>query len=223
MKRALHFVLLTLVLLSAIEASAAAKKHGKQPKKTSATTAQVYKAELGPAIARSPRAKPRRNAMGIKPLSGGELVAAPGPVSAGPPKEGSMQHAGSSQLDLRFLPQTLPIRQERPEREPPIVKPVTIQGNVVPPNRNVAAPAPQNAPSPSPLVNFAGMDFASWGGGHPPDTVGDAGPNHYIQAVNTSIGIYNKSGASSQLAGAMVTKGPSNVDSEMRFQSTWNL
>ncbi len=30
-------------------------------------------------------------------------------------------------------------------------------------------------------------------------------------------------GAALQLAGATVTKGPSNVESEMRFQSTWNL
>jgi hypothetical protein len=187
MKRALHFVLLTLVLLSAIEASAA-KKQTKHPK------VRVYKAQQGPAIALSPRLKPGRNRMGVKSLSDDELVAAPGPVSAGPPKEGSMRRAGTSQLDLRFLPQALPTRQERPEREPPVVKHLTIQGKVVPPNRNIAAPAPQNAPSPSPLANFAGLDFASWGSGHPPDTVGDVGPNHYIQAVNASIGIYSKSG-----------------------------
>src|SRR3954452_15459182 len=188
MKRALHFVLSTLVLLSTVEASAAAKKQGKHPK------ARVYKAQPGPAIAVSPRPKPQRNRIGIKPQSDGELVAAPGPVSAGPPKEGSMHRAGSTQLDLRFLPQTLPIRQVRPEREPPIVKPVTIQGKVVPPNRNIAAPAPQNAPAPSPSTSFLGLDFASWGAGHPPDTVGDVGPNHYIEAVNTSIGIYSKTG-----------------------------
>ena len=32
----------------------------------------------------------------------------------------------------------------------------------------------------------------SFGAGWPPDTVGDVGPNHYIQMVNTSIGIFNK-------------------------------
>jgi hypothetical protein len=188
MKRALHFVLLTLVSLSTIEASAAAKKQNKHPK------VRVYKAQPGLAIALSPQAKPTRNRMGIKSLSEGELVAAPGPVSAGPPTEGSMRRAGSPQLDLRFLPQTPPIRQERPEREGPVVHPVTVEGKVVPPNRNIAAPAPQNAPSPSPSANFLGLDFANWGAGHPPDTVGDVGPNHYIQAVNTSVGIYSKSG-----------------------------
>ncbi|MEO7507638.1 MAG: hypothetical protein ABIZ95_10410, partial [Pyrinomonadaceae bacterium] len=48
------------------------------------------------------------------------------------------------------------------------------------------------APMPSPLTSFNGLDFATNGAGHPPDTVGDVGPNHYVQAVNTSIGIYNK-------------------------------
>ena len=42
--------------------------------------------------------------------------------------------------------------------------------------------------------DFAGLDFANWGAGWPPDTVGDVGPHHYIQAVNTAIGIYDKSG-----------------------------
>ncbi len=47
---------------------------------------------------------------------------------------------------------------------------------------------------PTPTLTFAGLDKATWGAGYPPDTVGDVGPNHYIQAVNTSVGIYSKSG-----------------------------
>src|SRR5262245_11450992 len=47
---------------------------------------------------------------------------------------------------------------------------------------------------PSPIQNFSGLDFNNCGAGWPPDTVGDVGPNHFIQAVNTSIGIYNKTG-----------------------------
>ena len=43
-------------------------------------------------------------------------------------------------------------------------------------------------------VSFAGLDLNTWGAGWPPDTNGDVGPDHYIQTVNTSIGIYNKSG-----------------------------
>jgi hypothetical protein len=45
----------------------------------------------------------------------------------------------------------------------------------------------------APTRNFAGQDFT---GANPPDTVGDVGPNHYIQMVNTSSGaqvrIYDK-------------------------------
>ncbi len=48
---------------------------------------------------------------------------------------------------------------------------------------------------PSPLQTFAGLDFNTWGAGWPPDTVGDVGPNNYVQAVNTSVGIYSKTGA----------------------------
>ncbi len=45
----------------------------------------------------------------------------------------------------------------------------------------------------SPIIDFAGMSLSANGAGWPPDTCGDVGPNHYVQAVNTSIGIYNKS------------------------------
>ena len=53
---------------------------------------------------------------------------------------------------------------------------------------------------PAPLQNFAGMNFADTctggqcGAGWPPDTNGDVGPNHYIQAVNDAYAIYNKTG-----------------------------
>ena len=45
---------------------------------------------------------------------------------------------------------------------------------------------------PTPAVTFNALTFASNGAGSPPDTVGDVGPNHFVQAVNTSVGIYNK-------------------------------
>ncbi|TMH47883.1 MAG: hypothetical protein E6H60_12795, partial [Betaproteobacteria bacterium] len=70
----------------------------------------------------------------------------------------------------------------------------------------LAAPsAPQaiagpSAPMPSPIRNFAGLSFndtcggIQCGGGWPPDPNGDVGPNHYIEAVNTAVAIYNKTG-----------------------------
>ena len=59
-----------------------------------------------------------------------------------------------------------------------------------------AAPAiaAASANMPTPSANFAGLDFANWGAGHPPDTVGDVGTSFYVQAVNTSIGIFAKTG-----------------------------
>src|SRR4029079_19801218 len=49
------------------------------------------------------------------------------------------------------------------------------------------------AAAPVPDSSFDGLDFADWGAGHPPDENGDVGPTYYIQTVNTSIGIYDKS------------------------------
>ena len=49
-------------------------------------------------------------------------------------------------------------------------------------------------PAPPPDQNFAGMNFNANGAGRPPDTNGDVGPNHYVQSVNTSVGIYSKTG-----------------------------
>ena len=46
--------------------------------------------------------------------------------------------------------------------------------------------------APAPIVNAVGLDFNTWGAGHPPDTNGVIGPNHFVQSVNTSIGIFSK-------------------------------
>ena len=61
--------------------------------------------------------------------------------------------------------------------------------------RPAAPPVPKSTTSmPATTVNFAGLDFATWGGGWPPDTVGDVSETHYVQAVNTSVGIWAKTG-----------------------------
>ncbi|MCP4155690.1 MAG: hypothetical protein GY757_48645 [bacterium] len=41
-------------------------------------------------------------------------------------------------------------------------------------------------------IDFAGMNLTDNGAGWPPDTTGDVGLDYYVQAVNTSIGIYSK-------------------------------
>ncbi|MCP4220555.1 MAG: hypothetical protein GY765_38360 [bacterium] len=45
----------------------------------------------------------------------------------------------------------------------------------------------------SPINDFAGLNQSAHGAGWPPDPTGDVGIDYYVQAVNTSIGIFNKS------------------------------
>ena len=57
--------------------------------------------------------------------------------------------------------------------------------------RSLMAPATM----PAPLATFPGITSVTSGCGClPPDTDGDVGPNHYIQAVNSSFKINNKTG-----------------------------
>ena len=42
--------------------------------------------------------------------------------------------------------------------------------------------------APAPLMSFNGIGNTGWA---PPDTVGDVGPNHYVQAVNTDYAVFN--------------------------------
>jgi hypothetical protein len=101
------------------------------------------------------------------------------------------------------------VRRERPEHEPPNRfgrgdedaeesegAPATPSASSGPsrlsiPNSSGGISA--NAPAPAPTTSFAGLDFANWGQGHPPDTNGDVGPAYYIQTINVSLGIYDKS------------------------------
>ncbi len=106
----------------------------------------------------------------------------------------------SSDRDLRSLPQVGPTEaeknqeQEEVEQELPFVKNKKPLPGVIEPTY-IRPEQPLNVLSPNPIQSFDGLDNANWGlVGGPPDTVGDVGPNHYIQAVNTSIGIFNKTG-----------------------------
>lgn len=112
----------------------------------------------------------------------------------GSPKVMTLQSAGSTVLDLRNISRQKPKMRVRPERAPPPLNPIELPGGLIPDASLLpsAVPAP-SAPAPSPIANFAGLDWATWGAGHPPDTVGDVGPTHYIQSVNNSVGIYVKS------------------------------
>jgi len=47
---------------------------------------------------------------------------------------------------------------------------------------------------PAPIVNWEAQDVNDGGGYAPPDTDGQVGPNHYIQMVNVTTAIYDKTG-----------------------------
>ncbi|HSC11363.1 MAG TPA: carboxypeptidase regulatory-like domain-containing protein, partial [Rhodanobacteraceae bacterium] len=102
-----------------------------------------------------------------------------------------MKRAGSTSIDLRQLPPGAIRKRERPEREGPEPNPIELPGSI--PVQRAAPAGGPSAPAPGPSANFAGLDFNNWGAGHPPDTNGDVGPTYFIETVNTSIGIYNKS------------------------------
>jgi hypothetical protein len=114
--------------------------------------------------------------------------------SPGGPKVTQLQRGGEFRGDVRQLPSNIPSQHEhRPDRgEEPNLPPQRAQQD---PALQTSTPA---APAPSPgsgggAGNFAGLDFANFGDGWPPDPNGDVGPTYYIQTVNTSVGIFNKS------------------------------
>ena len=72
------------------------------------------------------------------------------------------------------------------------------------------------APAPAPIANFAGMSFSANGNGWPPDTNGDVGPNHYIQVVNTSVGIFDKASGAELVAVSFNTFFQGSPDSACR-------
>jgi hypothetical protein len=114
------------------------------------------------------------------------------------PKESRLVRARQFTGDLRDLPNTKPVKKERPEREPPETIPGIYgspTGDATQASSSIESSLPggPNAPAPSTVANFEGLDFATWGAGHPPDTNGDVGKDYYIQSVNTSLGIYRKS------------------------------
>jgi len=119
-----------------------------------------------------------------------------GRVKSGP-KEERLHRAKAFNGDLRNLPHRRPERFERPEREEPLPRPTVRQGAVPAPKERADSAQTEavvpSLPAPLPSASFDGLDFANWGAGHPPDTVGDVGPTYYIQSINSSVGIFRKS------------------------------
>jgi hypothetical protein len=117
------------------------------------------------------------------------------------PRELHLKAAHGKVFDVRKLKSHV-VKKERPERTAPGFAPAG--SRAAERLENPARTAPQfpkvikhsqmvAAAAPAPDASFDGLDFATWGAGHPPDTNGDVGPTYYIETVNTSIGIYDKS------------------------------
>ncbi len=115
--------------------------------------------------------------------------------------------------DLRDLPKTpdwepgdpikeIPRRSTRPPAAVPEPAPMTDPLLAVQERADLRAPNALGAP----ILNFDGGGFT---GVNPPDTVGDVGPNHYVQSINGSGGsvvrVFNKAG--------VLVAGPFNMES----------
>jgi hypothetical protein len=202
MKRAFVALLLTLMVVPATGYAAAKKKVRKVKTIEMQNPLATAEADEAREATRGPRIKPERKTRGTKAEDdGGVVINKPVPIKIGPPNELQLKRASSRVFDLRSLPRTKPIEQERRELPDPPFNPVTIQDNVNPKDSRLPiGPPVANAPAPPPIAVYEGLDRFTWGAGSPPDTNGDAGPNNYIQTVNTSIGVYRKSDGFQQAA-----------------------
>src|SRR2546423_5307201 len=152
-------------------------------------SAGVFLALLGfGAFSKAIAQTPNQNTAGPQPSRPQpEVVTIVGPVS--------------QNQDLRSLPYIAPApeidevrltRYPRPEGQAPPTSEASGLPQVQSLIKDVLRPTPKIA---SPLLTFDGMSSAQSGCGClPPDSDGDVGPNHYVNAVNSSIKIFDKSG-----------------------------
>ena len=121
-------------------------------------------------------------------------------------------HPHVSRGELRAMPKMRawqpgdPVKEIPKRRRPPLAPPlVTPEPRMDPLLRDSEPTARVNRVFSSPTVDVAGQGFT---GVNPPDTVGDVGPNHYVQAINsgggTVVTVYTKAGA--------VSSGPTTLD-----------
>ena len=112
-----------------------------------------------------------------------------------PPDVVQMAGPVAQNQDLRSLPYIPPNREVEERRLTRYPHPLTgspERKGPFPLITKLLRPAPT---MPLPLLTFDGMNSAQSGCGClPPDSDGDVGPNHYVNAVNTSIKIFDKSG-----------------------------
>src|SRR5262249_20113578 len=194
-------VLLLVVFLSSVFVSGQTKSSGK-PKRVARRTSSdaTLKADRPSAIKintslprdrKSPSLQQDASSGPSKPIEAANFKV------MSHPREDRLVRGHSFEGDVRTLPQIPPQKFEQPEFEATEITPVPSPGassslQQISTATEPSAPVPA-IPAPTPAKSFDGLDFANWGAGHPPDTNGDVGPTYYIQTINTSVGIYNKS------------------------------
>ncbi|HET6261685.1 MAG TPA: hypothetical protein VFG99_05530, partial [Chloroflexia bacterium] len=162
--------------------------------------------------------------LAVSNLSGGRSPGSPGSPgmsASGPfidssrlssPAEATSIAEQSEQSPVTYLPGGGEVRRDfkhdvsPPLRDIPIKQPRPVSQNLrdEPRMPKIDSPALLKDPvlqevfgaiaMPTPIVNFEGI-YNYWGA-IPPDTIGDVGPNHYLQMVNVGFQIYSKTGAS---------------------------
>jgi hypothetical protein len=107
---------------------------------------------------------------------------------------------------VRSLPQAEPRQPGQPVVEVNPRRPGGYVPNVELPGRAsvVQSRVQATLKTPAVITSFDGIDLVSGGSGEPPDTVGDVGPNHYVQMVNSSFAIFDKNGTK--------LTGPTNIN-----------
>src|SRR6476620_9384838 len=115
--------------------------------------------------------------------------------SDGAPDVIHMEGPYSEDRDLRDLPYGLPNMEEEDVRLMRHPLPFAPSKQTTDPLQVVKEHIAKVIAMPTPIQSFPGLDSVQSGCGClPPDTNGDVGPNHYIQSVNSSIKIFDKSG-----------------------------
>jgi len=130
----------------------------------------------------------------IEALAAGSSPSIAAAGQPGPTISGGSVRAAQLTADLRSLAARGPVRPSgvRAPKEP-AASGSAASKRAVSGATGAERAAAASAPVPAPLTSFAGLDKAGWGAGYPPDPVGDVGPIYFVQAVNTSIGIFRKS------------------------------
>jgi hypothetical protein len=148
-----------------------------------------------------------RNRLMVAFLVAGLMTVAAGTVPAGEPDpdirvkrgagrmiiRGTTRHwreADKTPLDQRSGPRKFRQNNELEEERPIVVRTGETDPVV---QRNQGLKSWGRKDLTDPLGSFAGMNLSANGGGWPPDTTGDVGLEYYVQAVNTSLAVFQKS------------------------------